>query len=133
MHLAEAWACEATGQLFSKKFMLAVVRPDYSHPSASTDIHDIESPVRPDSDHIDLFRMSEAVEVNLIEIHPTVLLPCQRIEIEQESCHYKDAAMTARGRTEEPFEFAKQYVTTRHAELSLKLALLELWEANFAE
>jgi hypothetical protein len=133
MHLAEAWACEPTGQLFSEKFMLAVVRPDYSHPSASKDSHDIESPVRPDSDHIDLFRMSEAVQVNLIEIHPTVLLPDQRREIEQESYHYKSAAMTARGRTEEPFEFAKQYVTTRHAELSLKLALLELWEANFAK
>jgi len=132
MHLAEAWACEATGQLFSKKFMLAVVRPDYSHPSASTDIHEIESPVRPNGGHIDLFKMSGAVQVNLIEIHPTVLLPGQRREIEQESYHYKSAAMTARGRTEEPFEFAKQYVTTRHAELSLKLALLELWEANFA-
>ncbi|MEY4701034.1 MAG: hypothetical protein RL326_1221 [Pseudomonadota bacterium] len=132
MNLAEAWACEPTAQCFSSEFMLAVISPNYSNPKVERDSHDIESPVRAVSGSANLVKVSEPIQVDLIKIPTTVLLPSQRAEFERESSRF--AADTAANYNvgKKPFEFPKQFVVTRHAELALKLALLELWEAKFA-
>jgi hypothetical protein len=131
MNVAAAWACEPTGQRFPKEFMLAVIRPDYSDPSVETADHDIESPVRANDGVIGLVKMRTEVQVELINIPTAVLLPSQRHNLTEESQNFMSGAMQAHWLTQEPFQFAKQYVLTRHAELALKLALLELWESKF--
>ncbi len=131
MNLAEAWACEPTGQCFSNEFMLAVISPNYSNPKTERDSHDIESPVRAVAGSVNLVKLSEPIQVDLIKIPTTILLPSQRAEFELASSHCTADSAAHCNFEKEPFEFPKQYVVTRHAELTLKLALLELWEAKF--
>lgn len=132
MNLANVWACEPTSQLFSRDFMLAVIQPDYSNPMIKKDIHDVESPVRVSSETITIVLASEPVKVDFLKIPATVLLPHQRDQLEKEASLHEADVRRDRDSSKTLYEFPKQYALTRHAELAVKLTLLELWESRVA-
>jgi hypothetical protein len=127
--LPESWADDPTEQRFSRYFSLAKVDLGNSvNTLKRKGVHDIESPVRPLNGYIDLIVSKEAVRFDLISLPATVLLPEQRKGFERESSSYRAALLASESKEWSDVKFEKQYALTRHAELTIKLALLELCE-----